>query len=1293
MAPAPVLGVAGVVAPQAAMPLLAQAAQPCRIWYYTLIVDQLYPSRMATVKNAMGDSVTIVSPWVAPATWPATRWSGATITGPNIEHHSPQSIGLFDLDLDGDPAEVQPALVVNASIKTIPVDPIDVSDWPNGTRVVVARYGRTLGDVGEVIGQTATTLTVRFDPQIFPVSPPPTDPYSGTAHAPWDPSGPSGSRVFKAYSYHTYTFTGTFSSYVSDPGPPFHLYDELGIQVPVSTVGAMTFRDGPFYDGILAPRNEVGRGGRTIPPADVVGQTADLVNWGLAVYPGRSMDSDTQALEVPVDIGDTGDVREIEERMHLALIATDPGLNVGGGTPTRSGLAFAKEVLKKTTDGGSVTDCRSQTFTLDQDLRGFNCDRLNAAILITDGLSNQYNPQSPCYLCPPVELDPVTGTCPPHLPEESNWADPCLNCASPCTGRWGGPGCPDGGPYDDGTGVVKCPDNYTLYPAGRSEEIWDTVSDVFTDVSSNPARLDIRTWVIGLSQNVGPCELNYTAYMGRTDAGDPYGRSGLTDPGNPTEIDPFLPQFTGDTSRYFEPVCYDRVPLRPSPPGPFAMDPRHYAFFAQNRDEFVQALEDIVTAIGHGDYTTSAPSVVGTAQTLGTVALVASARYPDWKGHLYAYNTAVDCSSNTDEWTCDLNVPCGGVDAGGLKSNCLWDAGEVLSAGADRDYTTVADNNNGLTRRVYTWNPNLSNQLVEITNSASSIATLNTICPTCNFDENVVDFMLGGDGNEDGLPAVFTPRRWALGALTNSTAAVVGPTEIWKQGNLRPRGDFEGMYSGRHSVIWVGSSDGMLHAIDVVDGAELLALAPPTLLDNQRTMYETYRDFFDPTDTETDSYVTGQQRPASRHLYGLANSPRFGDVWGLDGAGNWDCDVVDSNGGCYKTLLFIAEGPGGTGLHALDVTHPFGARIVGGLTYPADPHYDAAEPISPLWSVSRDGESGTTAVPSLGQSWSIPALGGSSIAEWELVLGAGWDERVPDTGVTNKLYRVNPVTGVLRQAAVDVAGQDAGARVRNQTFADAVLFGTESPIFRQDNIVDEAIQVDLNGQMWFLDAGSPWSLSRWLDLGAENPMYYPPAVAAYPADVDTPTYNMYAFSTGTYYEKSPNVTGPDVGDSTVAGAFVPRIQFEVRELGVPHDRACESSPIIVELRDIDLPAPAVGKLGRRTQITAPPLILVPTRTADPPFALFLAYDPDASCAGISYIIRINADPNTCDYSVDRYRIPGEGAASGFAIAGGKVVVAKSHVGDDGRAELHEVPDLNIVVGGGATGVRWWMELQ
>ncbi len=121
------------------------------------------------------------------------------------------------------------------------------------------------------------------------------------------------------------------------------------------------------------------------------------MNWGLMISPGQNQDATTQQLEVPIDTGEeplAAHTTELLNRMRPAFDTTTAGLNVGGATPTRSALEFAKTVLQTTIDGGTVTDSAGADFAMEQDLRGFNCKRLNGTILITDGLSNEFNPQA-----------------------------------------------------------------------------------------------------------------------------------------------------------------------------------------------------------------------------------------------------------------------------------------------------------------------------------------------------------------------------------------------------------------------------------------------------------------------------------------------------------------------------------------------------------------------------------------------------------------------------------------------------------------------------------------------------------------------------------------------------------------------------------------------------------------------------------------------------------------------------------------------------------------------------------
>ncbi len=119
--------------------------------------------------------------------------------------------------------------------------------------------------------------------------------------------------------------------------------------------------------------------------------------------------------------------------------------------------------------------------------------------------------------------------------------------------------------------------------------------------------------------------------------------------------------------------------------------------------------------------------------------------------------------------------------------------------------------------------------------------------------------------------------------------------------------------------------------------------------------------------------------------------------------------------------------------------------------------------------------------------------------------------------------------------------------------------------------------------------------------------------------------------------------------------------------------------------------------GKRTQLTAPPFMLVPKSGTGSNTALFLLYDPDIGCNGFSYVVVVDFEgDSTCKPGTPTYKAyeAGVGAASGFTIAGDKVLVSKSGIGEGQQAGLYEPPNITAAIGGIPTPkVRWWKELK
>ncbi len=1038
----------------------------------------------------------------------------------------------------------------------------------------------------------------------------------------------------------TYTVTTTCSS-SAPSGTPFSL--------PSPASGANLFG---------------GTGGSLQPPQDLVGNSAASVNWGLEIFSTDYADCSTATLLVPIDTSDSGNVSVLEAYLKLVGQSTTiggtifEGLDVSGGTPTDGAMAFASTVLKAVHDGGTVTDFQGNEFTFTADPK-LLCGRLYGAVLMTDGLSNYCNP----YCTTNRWTHETTCYNGGDINNGGNWADPCTGAT------------PDGGPSG-----YTCPDGYSYFAAGQADNLWN-----LPVTGGSGGALHAHTFVIGVSNQVGPCELNTIAYWGRSDANSPNGDAGvgLDSAGAPTDC--YLPGASANCvlSASQSTKGYDPLVCTPT-----ELPPVHgsYAYFATTANAIKEALGAIVASMGAGNYTTAAPSVASSSpSTAGNVAFMASVEFPGWKGHLYAYDL-----SRCDTSKCTLANPtcnaCTGTTANPVPAPPLklWDAGAVLSA-----QTVGTDQTNG--RSIWTWDPSTSPptmvQIVGGTKATDStiLATaskLNSIAGISTVTPQVVDFIRGDDGSISAL-GPGTRRAWLLGGLLNSTPAVIASPGLWLQGKLANHAGFQTTYANRHPLVWVGSDDGMLHAFDIVDGTEVIALLPPELIANQVKLYNNY--IANPT-----ANATGEPAAIGSHMYGVANSPRFADV-----------NVGTVTSPDYRTVLILSEGPGhdysdannGNAITAIDVTHPYPGRTISGYTdpFPADPNYDATKPVRILWRYARKGATGTP--PYL--SWSLPAIAANAQSNWLSPMGSGQNPNsTKSSQAAPQMYYFNTATGSVTTETL--SNQSSGALVGNQAYAHTV-FWQRGGRFAEDNVATEVLQADLNGQIWFKPwngTGSAGAASPLISVGAGQPIYYSPAATTWSSG--SAQYSIYAFASGSFFESSSAISGPSIGTS---GNFIPKAYIYAWALDSNQNPTGSPKIGTIQLDQIPNPDDPTKTLGTQTQVTGSPLIFLPGPgdLSSKPFALFLLYDPQANyCAGTSYVAQINFDPSALSGSIPTSSVTvtnvGAGAASGFTVANNQIYVAHSGVGTGAEPTLEKKgPQINR--GNPTVAPAWWQELQ
>jgi hypothetical protein len=297
-----------------------------------------------------------------------------------------------------------------------------------------------------------------------------------------------------------------------------------------------------------------------------------------------------------------------------------------------------------------------------------------------------------------------------------------------------------------------------------------------------------------------------------------------------------------------------------------------FAYLAQDEDTLNRALELVIYNAVRGSYSTAPTSTSAGTQQATTVveghyALDSRMDFPEWKGHLLAY---------------DLNA---------IPPVLAWDAYQKLSA------------TNWWQRRVYTWDgTNMVKIAVDQTTHAitnlSTLVTLGFGASPAEAD-NVARWLLGD-------PALKNPA--ILGAIINST-----PIDVASPGDFTEPGGHAYFLQNqsRPHLIYVGSSDALLHAFFLMDttvgstayqaGSEAFAFLPPDMISVVRKQYS----------------QGGQKPDPSSHVFGLADSPKAKTLCVQH------CN--DPSTAVWKTLLIMPEGYGGSNTFSLDVSTPFSA--------------------------------------------------------------------------------------------------------------------------------------------------------------------------------------------------------------------------------------------------------------------------------------------------------------------------------------------------------------------------------
>jgi len=431
------------------------------------------------------------------------------------------------------------------------------------------------------------------------------------------------------------------------------------------------------------------------------------------------------------------------------------------------------------------------------------------------------------------------------------------------------------------------------------------------------------------------------------------------------------------------------------------------AFRADNEGELQRELEQAIFQSSAGSYSTTPASSVGGIQMAdkiepSRIALDARADFPDWRGHLVAYDTT---------------LPPG--------SPMIWDAGND-SFFPDPDSPGYSQWRGWKGRHIYT-----SDGTTMIKFKLESTCDPATSAP-CALDPATKTALAAI--KVGGTPVFATEveaerfARWLMGDPAQGNRAVLGafvnstPIDVGSPGSSPLPGGKEYFlkYEKRPNLIYAGASDGMLHAffarkttvggcihpttgtdLGVCEaGAEAFAYIPPDLLKQMVRLYS----------------QGGQLAAPDRHIFGMASSPKVKSM--CVGAGTACTDPATALAN-WKSVLVVGTGWGQSELMAVDITNPFtwsGNPLVAQAI--ADP------PIQLLWHTEVAAP--TTATHDdydkyFGLTTSVPAFyfgKSANLNDHRLIIASGYriDASQPLQGQT--LLNINAATNSSNQGGI-----------------------------------------------------------------------------------------------------------------------------------------------------------------------------------------------------------------------------------------------------------------------------------
>jgi len=350
-------------------------------------------------------------------------------------------------------------------------------------------------------------------------------------------------------------------------------------------------------------------------------------------------------------------------------------------------------------------------------------------------------------------------------------------------------------------------------------------------------------------------------------------------------------------------------------------------------------------------FSTSSAQVVNTS--LGSYATQYDAR--DWSGELVASTTTLSTSgaapTMVEAWRFSTKLATQATGTG-------WDTGRFIVT-----YNTATK----------AGVPFRSASL-----GTTQLGTLDTSYRSGNDSSDYLNYVRGDRSQEQnstvsGSSKAYRTRSSLLGDIVDSKVLPVAPpAAAYSEDTNYGYAAFKTTYSTRTTMLFVGSNDGMLHAIDgsltgSTAGKELFAYVPSAI-------------YAGPNNTPNTDGLAALGNPNFVHHYYVDATPVSAD---LDFG-----KTVGGTGTDWRTILVGGLGKGGKSFYAIDITNP--ATFTN----------EASVASKVLWEFT-DAD--------LGYTYGQPAIVKTKKYGWVVIFASGYNN---SSGIAY-LYLVNPRTGAL----------------------------------------------------------------------------------------------------------------------------------------------------------------------------------------------------------------------------------------------------------------------------------------